>query len=58
MTTVTRVTDLRTEVIRADPQWPVTSRIITEYEFPSPKGREPRAFKADYTKRGAYADSE
>jgi len=58
MSTVTRLTDLRAEVIRADPQWPVTSRRIVEYEFPSPKGREPRKFLADYTKRGAYADDE
>lgn len=56
MTTVTRTTDLRAEVIRRDPQWPITSRIITEYEFPSPKGREPREFLADYQKRGAYAE--
>lgn len=58
MTTVTRTTDLRAEVIRADPNWPVTSRVVTEYEFPSPKGKEPRKFVADYQKRGAYAESE
>lgn len=58
MTTVTRHTDLRAEVIRADPNWPVTSRVIDEYEFSAPKGKEPRKFVADYTKRGAYAESE
>lgn len=58
MTTQTRQTTLRAEVIRADPQWPETSRKITEYEFPAPRGKEPRKFKADYTKRGAYADEE
>lgn len=56
MTTVTRRTDLRAEVIRADPEWPVTSRIVDEYEFPAPKGKEPRKFPADYQKRGAYAE--
>ena len=46
-------TNLRAEVIRLDPEWPKTSRIIDEYEFSS-LGDKPRVFSADYQKRGAY----
>jgi len=64
MTTVTRQTNLRSEVIRADPEWPRTSRVHAEYEFPAPAGARKhrnvkdgkRVFEADYQARGAYAD--
>lgn len=48
-------TNLRAEVIANDPDWPVTSRIIEEYRFSSPDGKD-RVFKADYQNRGIYGE--
>lgn len=50
--------DWRQTVIEADPEWPVTSRIIEEYRFSAPGAEGARVFKADYTKRGAYGDDD
>jgi hypothetical protein len=70
MTTQTRQTTLRAEVIRADPSWPVTSRVHDEYAFGrrgrrrgephrapvDPRNEGQRVFQADFATRGAYAD--
>ena len=45
--------DLRRIVIEADPDWTRDRRVVPEYEFSN--GRK---FKADYTKRGAYEETE
>ena len=47
--------NLRAEVIANDPDWPVDSRIIEEYRFPSPDGKD-RVFKANYQTRGIYGE--
>ena len=48
----TVTSDIRAEVIAADPNWPRDSRYHVEYEFRAGE----RKFKADYTLRGAYHD--
>lgn len=47
--------NLLAEVIANDPEWPVTSKRIEEYRFPSPDGKD-RIFVADYRTRGIYGE--
>lgn len=49
----TKITTLRNEVIKADPNYTVEANNVVEYEFgPNKK----RIFKGNYKTRGPYAD--
>ncbi len=52
MTTTVRRTNLRREVIRADPDWNRTRENVVEYRFSN--GRE---FKGRVPDRGIYGDN-
>ncbi|MEP0323294.1 MULTISPECIES: hypothetical protein [Hyphomicrobiales] len=51
MTVTTRQTDLRREVVRADPDWIRTRNNIVEYRFSNG-----RAFKGNVPDRGIYGE--
>jgi hypothetical protein len=57
---IVRRTTLRAEVLKADPEYPVTSRLHVEYDFSRPGGPYRRdgspkgEFKAWTDRRGAY----
>jgi hypothetical protein len=50
-----RITNLRTEVIREDPDWIRDSNEVIENEFPGAKDGQPRKFTGYYKVRGPYA---
>lgn len=49
----TRQIDFRRLVVEADPNWNRDRKIVDEYKFSTG-----RVFKGDYTKRGAYEETE
>lgn len=60
-----RSTDWRSIVVQANPEHTRESRIVDEYEFTAPGGRDAndkthkggrRVFKGDYQERGPYRD--
>ena len=53
-TRITKTTNLRQMVVEADPEWPLKSQLVTEYEVSSPSGGV-RRFTGRYAERGAYA---
>lgn len=52
-----RVTSLRAEVMKADPNYAVDSEILPEYEFHNRRNPDMRRiFKGAYKHRGVYSD--
>lgn len=51
-----RITDWRTQVLQAEPDFPHKSRVVREYIFSAtdPRTGGPREFFGDYKRRGNY----